>query len=179
MGGSKVRRSVNVAKVGGIILIILGAVIAGFWTLGVIGFCFSLKDPNAPGYIVTSLIGALIGLAILVAGVQNQKLAKDFDRFSAWLAADPVKSVERLAAAMGIAPPAAKKRLKRMIGRGFFPGMYIDEQRGCAVFPSQAQTALPQTAFVTVACSGCGATNKIVKGTVGECEFCGSQISAK
>lgn len=39
---------------------------------------------------------------------------------------------------------------------------------------SQAQETVK---YVTVQCKGCGATNKIVSGTVGECEFCGSQIS--
>ncbi len=31
---------------------------------------------------------------------------------------------------------------------------------------------------VVVACKGCGANNKVMRGSVGECEFCGSPISA-
>ena len=31
--------------------------------------------------------------------------------------------------------------------------------------------------YVTVQCKGCGATNKIIAGSIGECEYCGAQVS--
>ncbi|MDR2670369.1 MAG: energy-coupling factor ABC transporter permease [Oscillospiraceae bacterium] len=39
------------------------------------------------------------------------------------------------------------------------------------------QTAVPPgTRYILVECEGCGAKNKLLEGTVGECEFCGSYL---
>lgn len=73
-----------------------------------------------------------------------------------------------------------------MIAAGFFPNGYIDTQHNKLIInnqnnfqqnqnvPTQPQEAVK---YVTVQCKGCGAANKIVSGTVSECEFCGSKIS--
>ena len=33
--------------------------------------------------------------------------------------------------------------------------------------------------FVTIACPSCGGVNRLAKGQVGKCEFCGAYISEK
>lgn len=115
------------------------------------------------------------------------KLIKTFSDYSARLAADPEKSIDLLASATGVTVATATKNISDMIATGFFPNCYLDGQRNKLVFPTM-QPQSPTTAngsnvqsqsvkYTTVQCKGCGATNKIVSGTVGECEFCGSQIS--
>jgi hypothetical protein len=45
-----------------------------------------------------------------------------------------------------------------------------------------ARTAAPPpsgTKYVLVECEGCGAKSKLIEGTVGECEFCGSYLETK
>ena len=70
---------------------------------------------------------------------------------------------------------------------GFFPGAFIDTRYNRVVFtggdPTKAKAAVGQASghssrYVMVKCKGCGATNKILSGTVGECEYCGSRLSA-
>ena len=82
---------------------------------------------------------------------------------------------------------ATAKELSEMITLGFFPGAFIDTKYNRVVFtggdPTKAKAAVGQASghssrYVMVKCKGCGATNKILSGTVGECEYCGSRLSA-
>ncbi len=75
-----------------------------------------------------------------------------------------------------------------MINKGYFVDAYIDSDRNHLVFAQDNDAVAQQennteqqifssAAFVAVACPGCGATNKVQKGTVGECEFCGNSLT--
>lgn len=74
-----------------------------------------------------------------------------------------------------------------MIHKGYFVSAYIDRNRNCLVFAqenslyeqksSPAQQDKLSVGHICVPCPGCEAKNKIQKGTVGECEFCGNYLS--
>ena len=85
-----------------------------------------------------------------------------------------------------------KGRKKSYLIRLFYDysASFIDSQRNVLVTThptgtqshSQQQVSgghstQPPIKYVMVKCKGCGATNKIAAGTVGECEYCGSKIS--
>ena len=77
-----------------------------------------------------------------------------------------------------------------MIKKQFFANAYIDYNSNCIIIngrkaqsnmTSSSANEIPQIdnqipRMVTVKCEGCGATNAIQKGTVGECEYCGTPI---
>ena len=131
----------------------------------------------------------LLQLAIAIRRNQKFKLIRTFYDYSARLATDPEKSIDLLASATGVTVAVAINNINNMLAAGFFPNCYLDGQRNKLVAPDASQTqastvstpthtATTQTVkYTTVQCKGCGATNKIISGTVGECEFCGSKIS--
>jgi len=85
----------------------------------------------------------------------------------------------------------AKENLLDMINKGYFTDAYIDSDRNCLVFvqnssliPDKASPVIQQAKsnsgeYVAIVCQGCGATNKVLKDSVGECEYCGTPVSGK
>ena len=78
-----------------------------------------------------------------------------------------------------------------MIKKKFFTNARIDEVNNQLVLPSMAQrqqeqnynaqasnvsTLAPQIEMTTCKCPNCGGMNKIAKGMVAECDFCGSPL---
>ncbi len=118
---------------------------------------------------------------------KRRELAKLFKEYTARLATDPLRSIDQLAAATGVAVETAKENILEMIDKGYFVNTYVDFDRNCLVFlqvggaPESASTQQSESSveYASVSCPGCGATNRIRKGTVGECEFCGNPLSEK
>ncbi len=178
----KVKVKASVQKVFGWIITIFNGLIA-FVGLIQIGEVFDVV-------MVTFFSGiTALGILLIKKGTRKTKLIKTFYDYSARLAADPEKSIDLLAASTGVTVALATKNITDMLAYGFFPNCYLDGQHNKMVVPttqrSQSSTATTSIShgqtqtvkYTTVQCKGCGATNKIVVGTVGECEFCGSQLS--
>lgn len=133
-------------------------------------------------------IFALIGVPILMAGKKRKKMRLEFKRYVAQLSVDSSGRLDSMASAANTPADTVKKNLQYMIKKGFFTDAYIDEGNNCLVLPSMVQkaqqqsqtasTAETQTQAPTIACScpNCGGANKIKKGTVAECDFCGSPL---
>ncbi|WP_315115477.1 hypothetical protein [uncultured Clostridium sp.] len=152
-----------------------------------------LKEGNAVVVLIFCLALTTYGISLIKKANKCKKLINLFRNYSTRLASDPIKSIDLLARSTGSTVDAVKKNIVEMINRGYFTNAYIDINRNCIVFqgetqPAQQQTSAntmktpnnqPQQEYITVACGGCGATNKIIKGRVGECEYCGSQMSGK
>ncbi|MEW9095240.1 MAG: hypothetical protein AB2417_09180 [Clostridiaceae bacterium] len=131
------------------------------------------------------------GVSLIKKAKKRKKLINLFKNYSDRLASDPTRSIDLLARSTGATVDVVKKNIVEMINRGYFTNAYIDINRNCLVFAGETQPVQqqannmktpnnqPQQEYITVACGGCGATNKIIKGRVGECEYCGSQISGK
>ena len=139
---------------------------------------------------MTGFFLVLLGLGILqiVRGTRRKRLIALFKEYAARLSNDPGRSMEKLAAAMGVSIEKAKKNLLKMIRVGFFVNAYVDSSRNILEFaresvPDQGSAVPTQQAesaseYACVSCPGCGAKNKIEKGSVGKCEFCNSYLSA-
>lgn len=191
MASNSVDSAINKVKVKGSTQRIFGWIIAVFnGFIAFVGCATSgFKESLDVTLVLFFLAIAAVGVWLIIKGNQKFKLIRTFYDYSARLAADPEKSIDLLASATGVTVAIATKNISDMIAFGFFPNCYLDGQRNKLVVPDASQTqastvstpthtATTQTVkYTTVQCKGCGATNKIISGTVGECEFCGSKIS--
>lgn len=191
MASNSVDSAINKVKAKGILQRLFGWIIAVFnGLIAFIGCTTSGFEEALDVTLVLFFSGiAAVGVWLIMKGNKQFKLIRTFYDYSARLAADPKKSIDLLASATGVTVAVATKNISDMLAAGFFPNCYLDGQRNALVVPEIPQ---PQASIVTppapnattqtvkytaVQCRGCGATNKIVVGTVGECEFCGSKIS--
>lgn len=158
--------------------------------LGITGFCTEIGKFDAMDIFLTIFfIG--VGFLLIYFSVKKKKLIKNFKIYVQKLSSDPTGSISSLASAAGTSPDVVKKNLENMISKKFFVNAYVDIERNCIVFPSsnnvnastnntqsnvQQNTSQPEIEYVTVTCKSCGGINKIIKGKVAECDFCGSPI---
>ena len=190
MVSNNVEAAINKVKVKGTILRVIGWILAvcnGF--IALVGCTAGIKEAIDVALILFFSAMVAIGVWLIIKGNKTIKLIRTYSDYSARLAADPEKSIDLLASVMGITVATATKNINDMIAAGFFPNCYLDGQQNKLVFPTTPQpqaspvstpisNATAQAVkYTTVQCKSCGATNKIISGTVSECEFCGSQIS--
>ncbi|MCI8514344.1 MAG: hypothetical protein HFI93_06895 [Lachnospiraceae bacterium] len=132
-----------------------------------------------------AVIGGL-GMRLILLGNRKIKRIRIFSDYSARLAADPDHSLDFLAASAGATISEVTENVKDMLAFGLFPGAYLDVSRNRLVISNRApgeQAGLisgesgQDRNYAMVTCRRCGAVNRIVSGTAGECEYCGSQIS--
>ncbi len=134
---------------------------------------------------VYRILGFLItgwGISLIVFGRKRMKLIDEFRRYQILLSTNSTGSIVSLANAINSPKEEVIKKLNLMIKRKFFKDVYIDIASEC-ILPgtkvvSKRKIEEKQN-FITVACDNCGASNKIINGKVGECEYCGSPLSWK
>lgn len=163
-----------------------------FFMLGVIIIITDGQKDGAAVIIIIFIIGAL-GLPVFFAGRKRKKMRLEFKKYVAQLSVDPTGSLENIAGARGTSVDVVKSNLQYMIKKHFFTDAYIDEKNNQLVLASMAQRAqqeqqmqqqsmrsggsAQQIQYVTCNCPNCGGINKIAKGTVAECDFCGSPLN--
>lgn len=180
---------INKLKFKAALQIIFGCVLAVFNGLAILGGILSKEAADEVFFDIFLSVLTALGILLIIKGKKKLRLIKNYYDYSARLDADPTKSIALLASSTGVTVAAATKNISEMIALGFFPGCCLDEYGSRLVTPNaapvQQQTVFTpvydattqNTRYVTVQCKGCGATNKIIAGSVGECEFCGSKIS--
>ncbi len=191
MASNSIDSAINKVKAKGTIQRVFGYIMAIFNGFFVFVGCVAsgFKEASDVTLVIFFSAVTVVGVLLIIKGNKKFKLIKTFYAYSARLATDPKKSIDLLASATGTTVAIATKNINDMIEFGFFPNCYLDEQCNKLVFPASPQpqasfvftptpTAATQTTkYITVQCKGCGAINRIISGTVSECEFCGSQIS--
>ena len=154
--------------------------------------CMFDESADGAGVIITIWIFAFIGAWVFTKGRKRKKMRQIFKNYVAQLSVDPTGQIENIAAATGTSVDVVKKNLQFMIKKRFFTNAYIDENNNQLVLPVMAQkpiqpqdnsinqndqTAIsPDKEYVTCNCPNCGGINRIVKGMVAECDFCGSPL---
>ena len=167
---------------------ICGGVWAGLLILGLI---VSLTDEVEDGiavYIVILLMIAL-GVWVFLRGRKRKQMRLMFKNYVAQLSVDPSGSLENIASATGTSVDIVKKNIQYMIKKRFFSNAYLDEMNNQLVLSSAnkennkvdfSNSSVSQNSsemiYVTCNCPNCGGVNKIAKGVVAECDFCGSVI---
>lgn len=185
------QKAIIKCKSTGIIQTILGWIIAVFCGLCTIVGVTQISESFDVAMVLIFLAFTAGGVSLIRKGKKKKKLLKIFQDYNTRLATDAAKSIDLLATSVGKPVDAVRKDVITMINMGLFPNAYINQERNSIVFPQMGTAATystnpihqqvntPGAEFVTVKCPGCGATNKISRNTVNECEYCGAQISDK
>ena len=138
----------------------------------------------APLYGVMAIIFLCTGIFCLYRHRRASRLLADFRKYNAILASDPVKTIYRIAEMTGETVENVRKNVNRMIEKNYFVNAYID-QSGKIVLADREQMNQvignndDRKDFITITCPSCGGVNRLVKGQVCKCEFCGAYISDK
>lgn len=136
------------------------------------------------GFLIGGIFALGIGVACLLSHRRSSRLLADFRKYNAILASDPVKTIYRIAEMTGETAETVRIKVNRMIEKNYFVNAYID-QSGKIVLADRDQMNQVvgnndgRKDFVTIACPSCGGVNRLTKGQVGKCEFCGAYISDK
>lgn len=159
-------------------------------TFGVLGFLVSIGHIDSMD-IFMCMFFIVIGALLIYFSMKRSKLAKTFKIYVQMLSNDKTYSIENLASQLGTSQDVVKENLKLLIYKKFFVNAYIDVEGNCVVFPQttnivhtniQQSTDIEQNTnqatieYKTATCKNCGGIGKIQKGTVSDCEFCGSKI---
>lgn len=143
-------------------------------------------------YVITGL-----GIWMIILSRKRKKLISDFKLYVARLSMDPTGSIDNLALTLGLSQDEVKRNLMKMILKKYFVNAYIDTTTNCIVLPhDKAKNRNTYNTYnqnsstynlnnqntnevedIAVTCKNCGGINKITKGKVGECEYCGSPIN--
>ncbi|NFG62000.1 hypothetical protein [Clostridium sp. CMCC3677] len=167
------------------IQLIMGIIIILIFSMAIFG---SAGTEGTRGVILMSLCFIALGITFIAMSKKRHKLIEDFKSYAQILSNDPTGSIENLVSSLGVSQDAVLKNLKLMINEKYFVNAYIDVENNSIVFPSKLgekinksgqvkeENSQSNVEYVAIACKNCGASNKVQKGTVCECEFCGSQI---
>jgi len=165
----------------------LELILGGFFALlCLIGSIALLSDSENSGAVFFCVL-FLLSVLLLYRGIKRGKLIKLFKNYAIRLSSDPMRSIDLLAENTGTSVDVVRNNLQLMILKGYFKNTYIDLDQNCIVFTNDRATKTAPAVdssitdssikLITVTCKGCGASNKIQRGSVGECEFCGSHIA--
>lgn len=187
---SKVKTKGNIEIVGGIVLI----------TAGFFGICSKILDlfiyidwyvrwgfMEWFGMMFVFLCSAVLGIILVVLGIKNNSIVKQYYEYSKYLAADPNKYISIIAVSANESVGTTVVKLSKMIELGFFPNMYIDTVQNRVryygedlnVGAASAVQGAASNSFIEIKCKECGAVNQIPKGGSGVCEYCGSTLTAE
>lgn len=132
--------------------------------------------------VIILYILAVIAAVILINGAFRFRLIHEMREYIPILSSDPEGSVKNLSLRMGIPEDAAAKRLRKMLRKGYIKGAYYDTSSGKFIFLNkkviyrQDMSSVGSSSIVTVECENCGVLNKVSKGGVKRCDFCGEKI---
>ena len=141
------------------------------------------------GFDTSTFIGVIVflggGVGLILLGKKMKRLAKKYKNYITIVVNQGETNIQNIANITGIPYETVKADLEIMIDKKFFSNAYIDLGKGCIVIEHRGSyvtatgisSVRVETKFVVVQCKNCSATNKVVSGSVGECEYCGSMIS--
>lgn len=171
--------------------------VAGIIVLLLFGLCtiMSFYDPElgAGGFLQFCLVCDVIGLVLIVFSRKRRKLTVDFKKYVTALSGSQEGNIDYLAAALNTSPDVVKSNIEKMIKKNLFANVYIDANsnrlvigaknqasaRSQTVLPVNQAPGQPRIEYMTVNCRGCGGVNKVARGAVAECEYCGSMIKGE
>ncbi len=136
------------------------------------------------GYIIFCLIFIALGVLLIVYGKKTKDRIRRFREYIAVIANQNQTSIDQIANMVQMPVNFVFEDMKYMIDKKYFVGAYIDQTTNSIAFRGRVASAasnedtVPSSETQVVICKNCGAQNQIVKGSVGECEYCGSPISS-
>lgn len=174
------------AMISGTIIAIIGWISIVFAGLA---FVVTLVEGIDSDAVIVIIFFTIAGVALILLARKIKKSAEKFRKYISIIVNRGETSISNIAAAIPTSYEIVQKDLQKMIDRGYFTGAYINEMSKEIILPEKQEgsniidksiqanpNSTPET--VVVKCNGCGANNKIVKGSVNECQYCGSPISS-
>lgn len=175
------------------ILNILGWVFAACAVIYVLMAITGNVETKDGSSIVGPLIVALVfyggGGAFMISTAKRMKINADkLKKYIEIVINNNQTSIDNIAAAVSVSYEEAMKDLQKMIDNGYFENAYIDISEREIVLTNKKMEQEYSTSKVqmdghvnepqtkVVACRSCGANNKVIKGQVSECEYCGSLL---
>jgi hypothetical protein len=159
---------------------IIGWVLAAFAALGT---AVSVSE-GITGEDVSMIIFFLAAGAVLIfLGRLMRANAAKYKKYINIVGNQHMYLIDNIAGAAGLPADKVKVDLQKMIDKGYFTGAYIDEANREIILPvhnvvpKQENNTVNEVGTLVVTCKSCGANNTIVKGTTGECEYCGAPIA--
>ncbi len=158
-----------------IIEIIVGLVGAQFNGIIVYG-CFVLHFADNFTGICMSIITSFYVL-VFIRGCFRNRFRHRYYRYLWILSENSTGSIQQLADELEKPIEKVKKDLKKMIDKNLFVNAWIDDKNDRIYLPS-IQRAYSEITYVTYQCPNCAGYNKIPKGAMVECDYCGSILQA-
>jgi hypothetical protein len=127
----------------------------------------------------------MLWIMITMFGVKRNRVVRRFKQYSSIILNNDSFSIRNLSTISGEPEAVVLKNLKQMINWKFIKDAYINIEANCIFFNSgnktsrSANTASPtvkEKESIVVTCKNCGGINKLIKGSIKECEFCNSLI---
>lgn len=124
-----------------------------------------------------------VGVLMIFLGRKRRANALKFKKYYNIVENQNLYSIDSIAGEAGFPVKRVMSDLQRMIDKGFFTGAHIDEVNREFVMlvhnvsQEQENNTVNNTEMIVAICKSCGASNTIIKGTVGKCEYCGSPIA--
>ena len=178
------------------ILSVVG-IIGGTFFLLVAGICveewFSnpayAADMEISGLIMCIVLG-IFGVILIVLGIQTLRLQKLYREYKEIAETSNDGFIPDMAAILNQPEDKVRRNLEKLCKKKYFNDAYVDNKAKLFVRKNQMNQKIGNPSFtktvkrtdaelVTVKCKGCGGINKIQRGAVGECEYCGSPISGE
>lgn len=156
---------------------------------GILVMC-SFAYQQDKGVAITLIIIFLGGGYLLIRNSRRRKkLIQEFKKYVIYISENPFGSISDLSMSIGKSEDEIRKNLDIMIKKKYFTNAYVDLKENRVVISNAkpvnnvpenytAPTINPDDIeYVSIACPSCGGVNKVEKGTVHECDFCGSHIN--
>ncbi|GKX67678.1 hypothetical protein [Inconstantimicrobium mannanitabidum] len=144
---------------------------------------------STTGELMVALVFFGGGGAVMIYAAKKMKInAEKLKKYIAIIINNNQTSIDNIAAAVPISYEEAVKDLQKMIDNGYFEGAYIDVSNREIVLTNKKTKQNDFTSNVqmdgtanelqvkVVVCKSCGGNNKVVRGQVCECEYCGSLL---
>lgn len=156
----------------------------GLVAIGIFGALTPPPEQNPNQNVIGPMIFLILGgVAVFIFSNKLKQYSIKYQKYNAIINTEGVTSIDNIAATVQVPYEVVVKDLQDMISRDYFKDAYIDDaSREVRLLNKTSQENIKtqsnkqEQEKVVVACNGCGANNTILKGTVGECEYCGKSI---
>ena len=156
---------------------IWGWVIAG---MGIISWTSLMEDGIIDGTL-GMLFFVSLGLILVYLGKKSSINATKYKKYIDLIVNRRLRSIATISSAIPVSHDTAIKDIQEMIDKGFFEDAYINYNLDEIVFSEEDEAdervKKHKVDMSVVPCNGCGANNKVEKGRVEHCQYCGSLIS--
>lgn len=168
---------------------ILGFLITAFFAYAGVMAIFDIKEAGIATMVAMWLF-AYGGIYIIKSAQKRRKAMFSFKKYEHYFSDDFDASIEKLSEAVGENGEDVFENLEFMMDNNFIDNASINQKSSSIVFQfgnnssnssscenkdkDKNKNRVPE--FVAITCKNCGGINKILKGDVGECDFCGSPI---